>query len=205
MAVQKMAQKKKIKKWIGNITTGLLILVFLMVATFVVSSKMSGGAPKVFGYELLNVLSGSMEPTIKTGSIIAIQPDRDFTKLQEGNIITYRSVDDPNVLITHRILEVQNVGDSFQYVTMGDNNDGKDPVAIPASNVVGLYSGFTIPLLGYVFAFVKSKAGIVSLIIIPGALLILWQMVSVWRMISKLDEDKRPTSSNKVEETYEKV
>lgn len=32
------------------------------------------GEPQVFGYQLKTVLSGSMEPEIKTGSIIAVKP-----------------------------------------------------------------------------------------------------------------------------------
>src|SRR5690606_4178542 len=161
-----------LKKWINNIVSILLIAVILLMVFFLVSSKFSGGTPKVFGKELLTVLSGSMEPSIKTGSIIAITPTEDPTKYKEGDILTYRSLDDPNVFITHRVLEVQEIDSSIYYITKGDNNDAKDTSPIPANNVVGEYADFTMPFVGYILDFVKSKIGTVLVIIVPGVLLI---------------------------------
>lgn len=157
---------------------------------FVISSKISGGPPQVFGYQIMKVLSGSMEPTIDTGSIIAIKPIEEKNHLKAGTVITYHSVDNPDVLITHRIVDVQKSNGMVSYITKGDNNDSKDAAAVPAQNIIGVYSGFTIPWMGYFFTFVQSKAGVVTLIIIPGIILILSQLFSIFRSISKLDENK---------------
>ncbi|WP_449536946.1 signal peptidase I SipW [Ferdinandcohnia sp. Marseille-Q9671] len=183
-----------LKKWINNVVSVLLIAVILLMVFFLVSSKISGGTPKVFGKELLTVLSGSMEPAIQTGSIIAITPTEDSTIYKEGDVITYRSLDDPNVLITHRIMEVQEVDSSIQYITKGDNNDAKDTSPIPSSNVVGEYTDFTIPFVGYILDFVKSKIGTVLVIIVPGILLIGYAAFSVWRAIASM-EDSEPEST----------
>lgn len=180
-----------IKKWINNIVSTILIAVILLMVFFLVSSKLSGGGPKVFGKELLTVLSGSMEPGIKTGSIIAITPVDDPTSYQKGDVITYKSLDNPNVLITHRIVEVQEQDSTVQYITKGDNNDAIDTSPIPASNVVGKYADFTIPFVGYILDFVKSKLGTILIIIIPGILLIGYAAVSVFRAIASM-EDTEP-------------
>lgn len=181
----------KWRLWINRITTGLLILIVAIMMAFVISSKVSGGAPKIFGYEMMTVLSGSMEPKIHTGSVIAVQPTKDVTHFKVGDVITFRAQDDNNILITHRIKEVQQInGGGVQYITQGDANDSQDPKPVAASRVVGEYANFTIPLLGYILAFAKSKAGLVTLVIIPGALLIVWQMISLWTAILKSEKEK---------------
>jgi signal peptidase len=137
-----------------------------------------------------------MEPAIKTGSIIALQPVTDSSSFKKGDVITFHSVEDPNKLITHRILEVQQVGAGVQYITKGDNNDAKDPKPIPSSHVVGKYTGFTIPYVGILLTFAKSKIGIALLLIVPGFLLIVSQLLSLWRSITSMENDEKPVKGN---------
>lgn len=181
----------KIKTWISNIISVVLVAMMFLSIFFIISSKMSGGKPTVFGYELMTVLSGSMEPSIKTGSIIAVKPISTPDKCQVGDVVTYKSLDDPNILITHRIIKVENSGDSIQYITKGDNNDSEDHKAIPSSNVVGIYANFTVPGLGYMFNFIKSKNGILFILIIPGVLLIISQLIGMWRAVIKMEEKEK--------------
>lgn len=189
--------KDKVKKWINNTVSIILIGIVCIMVFFLISSKISGGGPQVFGKELLTVLSGSMEPGIKTGSLIAISPTENPNAYHAGDIITYKSIDDPNVLITHRVVEVQEVDSSIQYITKGDNNDAIDTTPIPAINVIGSYTGVTIPFIGYFFDFVKSKVGTVLFIIVPGLLLIGYATVSVWRAIASMEDDPKPEASSK--------
>jgi signal peptidase I len=186
---------KNTKKWINRISSiiiyGLLVCMVLMV----ISSKMSGGTPKVFGHELMTVLSGSMEPGIKTGSIISVTPVSDPGKFKKGDVITFKASDAPDKLITHRIIDVQKVNSSVQYITKGDNNDAKDPTPVPATNVVAQYDNFTIPYVGYLLSFVKSKMGAVLMLIVPGVLMMVWSIISIWKAISSIDPKKEnPTA-----------
>ncbi|WP_132370852.1 signal peptidase I SipW [Melghiribacillus thermohalophilus] len=181
---------KKARKWIGRIITYTLMTVLVIMLFFVITSKLSGGPPQVFGYQIMKVLSGSMEPTIDTGSLIAVKPVSNTEKLDEGTVITYQSIDNPDVLITHRIVEVQESDGTISYMTKGDNNDSRDAVAVPSENVVGVFSGFTIPWLGYFFTFVQSKMGIVMFIIVPGVILILSQIYNIFKSIGRLNGDK---------------
>jgi signal peptidase len=186
----------KLKKWISRITSLIIYGILICMIFLVVSSKLAGGSPKVFGYELMTVLSGSMEPGIHTGSIIAIKPVEDPTKFKKGDVITFKASDDPNKLITHRIIEVQKVDSTVQYITKGDNNDAKDPSPVTAGNVVGKYVGFTIPFVGYALDFIRSKTGAVLLLIVPGILMIVWSVISVWRAIKELETSKENTASS---------
>ncbi|KRE51289.1 signal peptidase I SipW [Paenibacillus sp. Soil522] len=187
----------KIKTIINGTITTILVIALVLALFFVITSKLNGGKPKIAGYEIMTVLSGSMEPGIHTGSIIAIKPDIDKNGLAEGDVITYRSLENPNMLITHRILEVQKSGNEVQYLTKGDANDVEDPKPIPASYIVGQYAGFTVPYFGFISDFMKSKVGIIALMIIPGLLLVLSQIYGMWKMISRMDETRTPEANDK--------
>ncbi|ANE46890.1 hypothetical protein SY83_12060 [Paenibacillus swuensis] len=181
---------RRIAKVFSNLITILLVLLFTVVIVFSVSSRISGGAPQLLGYEIMTVLSGSMEPGIQTGSVIALKPVENAEGFKSGDVITFRSPEDQNIIITHRIQEVQSVNGAVQYITKGDNNDAQDAQPIPSDHIIASYVNFTIPWLGYLFTFIKSTAGVVLLMIVPGALLILWQMANLYRTISRMEDTK---------------
>jgi signal peptidase len=183
------------KKWINRALNVSFIAIILLVVFVIISTKVSGGEPNLFGYELKMVLSGSMEPAIKTGSVIAVKPVTDPNVFQVGDVITYHAMDDYTILITHRIVEVINDGSGVKYVTKGDSNDAIDPTPIPANHVAAHYVNFTIPYMGFLIEFAKSKVGIVMLVILPGILLILSQIVSIWRTITSMGEDEKAEST----------
>ena len=72
--LRRVTSLKKALKIFSNLITAVLFINLILMAFLVVSSKASGGEPQAFGYQLKTVLSGSMEPTFKTGSIIAVKP-----------------------------------------------------------------------------------------------------------------------------------
>ncbi|MGN7300061.1 signal peptidase I SipW [Fredinandcohnia aciditolerans] len=192
-----MNKKKVIKKWINHIVTSLLVLLLIGVAALVVSNKISGGEPTIFGYQLKTVLSGSMEPGIKTGSIIAVKTGGDMTRFKEGDVITFMEEDEK--LITHRITEVLKNENQVMYKTKGDNNNTEDINPVLAQNVVAEYRGLTIPYLGYFADFASSKNGTIILMIVPGVLIFLYSIFSLWRTISKIDISNK--TKDAIEET----
>ncbi|MDQ1001881.1 signal peptidase [Neobacillus niacini] len=181
---------KTFKKWANRISSIIIYGLLICMIFLVISSKMAGGTPKVFGHEIMTVLSGSMEPGIKTGSIIAIKPVNDPTNFKKGDVITFKASDDPNKLITHRIIDVQKVDSTVQYITKGDNNDAKDPSPVGPGSIVGEYNGFTIPLVGKLMSFIQSKTGAIYLLIVPGVLMVLWSVFSIWRAITQMESKK---------------
>ncbi|MDN3016813.1 signal peptidase I [Paenibacillus sp. BSR1-1] len=182
---------KSLKKWASRISSVIIYGLLICMIIAVISAKINGGTPKVFGYEIMTVLSGSMEPGIKTGSIIAVKPVSAPTNFKKGDVITFKAADNPNTLITHRIIDVQKVDTTVQYITKGDNNDSKDPSPVTAGNVVAEYKGFTIPIIGKIMAFIQSKTGAIYLLIVPGVLMVLWSVFSIWRAISKIETKKQ--------------
>lgn len=184
----------KVKKWVSNIVTSILFLTLISTAIIVISSKASGGEPQVMGYQLKTVLSGSMEPGIKTGSIIAIKPGGDMMRFKKGDVLTFKESE--NKLITHRVLEVKGTGENTQYITKGDNNDAADLEPVLAANVVGEYNGFTIPYIGYLLNAAQSKMGSALLLILPGILLLMYSAVTIWKAIKEVEVPKETTTTS---------
>jgi signal peptidase I len=184
----------KIKKWVSTIVTTILFLTLIFTAAVVISSKASGGEPSVLGYQLKTVLSGSMEPGIKTGSIIAIKPGGDMTRFQKDDVITFKVSNDK--LITHRVTDVKGTGKNTQYITKGDNNNAADLDPVLAANVVGEYNGFTIPYIGYLLNAAQSKIGSALLLMLPGVLLLLYSAITIWKAIKEVEVNKEATTSS---------
>lgn len=170
---------------VSNLITLLLFLLLVFMLFLVISSRAAGGEPEVFGYQLKTVLSGSMEPGIKTGSIIAVKPGGDMTRFKEGDVITFKQ--DEHILVTHRVTDVIKSGEHTMYKTKGDNNQTEDLNPVLSENVVAEYFGFTIPYVGYFIDFAKSKNGSALLLFLPGLLLIGYAAVTIWQVISSID------------------
>ncbi|WP_273130087.1 signal peptidase I SipW [Bacillus weihaiensis] len=181
------------KKLASNMVTGVLFFALILMVFVVVTSKASGGEPQIFGYQLKTVLSGSMEPGIKTGSIIAVKPGGDMSRFSEGDVITFKQ--EENVLVTHRITETIKNGNQVMYRTKGDNNDSEDMEPVLSENVVAEYNGFTIPYVGYFMDFTNSKNG-AFLFIIPGILLAIYSAFTIWSAISQIEALNKKDSSN---------
>ena len=184
MRAKKKRKNEKIMKWLNNIVTGILMLLLISVATLVVISKASGGEPQIFGYQLKTVLSGSMEPGIQTGSIIAVKLAEDKNSFKKGDVITFQAEED--ILITHRITEVVKSGDSVLYRTKGDNNNAEDMNPVLSENVVAIYTDFTVPYVGYFINFTQSKNGAL-LLLIPGFLLLIYSSFTIWKVLSIIE------------------
>ena len=182
-------KKRKIMKWVNRIVTSILMVLLIGVALLVLSTKLSGGDPEVFGYKLKTVLSGSMEPGIQTGSVIAVKTITDGSNFKEGDVITFMEEEDK--LITHRITAISTTEGGVLYTTKGDNNNAADRNPVLAENVVGLYSGFTIPLVGYLVNFSQSQNGSIVFLILPGVIMLGYAALTIWRALKELeDKDK---------------
>lgn len=185
---------KNVKKIVSGLTTTVLFLVLIVMVIAVISSKASGGEPSFFGYQLKPVFSGSMEPTFMTGSIIAVKPVEDPTSLKKDDVITFMESQDK--LVTHRIIEVIGNGESTMFRTKGDNVESPDSNPVLANNVVGKYSGITIPYAGYFMDFAKSAKGAIILLVLPGVLLLIYSAVSIFKGLKEIEKATRKTEND---------
>lgn len=150
-----------------------VIVLLVVVGVFVVQAF-----PCLIGSDYaLTVQSGSMEPAIKTGSIVFVQ-EAEPEQIEEGDVITY--YDDGRNLITHRVIEVHRADTSMRLVTKGDNNENRDPEPVYRDEVVGK-AQFSVPLIGYVVAFGQTRLGWLTMVIVPTFLLVLNEIYGLYR------------------------
>ncbi len=186
-------------KIFGQIIFYLLLALFVILLIFGVASRIYGGGPAIFGQRMLIVMSGSMEPKIHTGSVIFDNPNFQISSLKVGNIITFKPPTNPNILITHRIYRVVKQNGQEGFMTKGDANAVQDGWVVPTKNIVATYDHLTIPYLGYYLEFIKTKMGLAMVLIIPGAFLIVSQILSLTRILRKETLEKKNTVEIKTE------
>lgn len=188
---------RKTLKVFSNIVTVVLFINLILIVCLVISSKASGGEPQIFGYQVKTVLSGSMEPTFMTGSVIAVKPlnQEESKSLAKDDIITFQTADD--MLITHRVMDVVKSGDQVMYETKGDNNNAPDLDLVLSDNVRGQYANFTVPYIGYFFNFSQSKAGSAILMVVPGLLLLGYASYTIYTTLRELDSKVKKADNEK--------
>lgn len=113
--------------------------------------------PNFMGYEIYNVVSGSMEPTVPVGSIIYVK-EIDPVEIKQGDIIAFQSGDS---VIMHRVVDNKIVEGTF--TTKGDANNGEDMGDVPYENLIGIVVRH-IPTLGQLLILFGSTFGRICMI-----------------------------------------
>lgn len=155
-----MDKKRVLKVW--NAVNGVLIGLAVLLAIALVGVRL-------VGLDIYVVLSGSMEPEYKTGSVIYVK-EINPEDLEVRDVITYRL--DEDTIATHRIIEVTEKDGQTAFRTKGDANELEDAAVVMASQVVGT-PVFTIPYLGYLVAYIHSTSGRYATIAAGATLLLL--------------------------------
>lgn len=111
--------------------------------------------PRVIGYELYTVVSGSMEPDIPVGSLVYIRGEAP-EDVKEEEVIAFYGAKDSNAIITHRVVENRVVMGEF--ITKGDANQTNDMNPIPYDNFIGKVV-LDLPVIGHVAQAITSLEG----------------------------------------------
>lgn len=143
--------------------------------------------PMAFGYQGFVVLSGSMEPAIGTGDAVMVDS---IAPLQAriGDVVTFRSPDDPARTITHRVVSMTATAGTVKFVTKGDANTGVERWSVPADGTIGRVE-FRVPKLGYLTNVIGSRYGRFVFLVIPALLLGVMEVRRIWRPAEKGPDD----------------
>ena len=138
-------------KKIWNVVSSILVALVVLLALLLVGARL-------VGLQVFVVLSGSMEPTYHTGSLIYVKKVDPYT-IQEGQPITFMMTE--TTVATHRVVGI--VPDEedptvIRFRTKGDANDAEDGGLVHYKNVIGR-PVFSIPYLGYVADYIQHPPG----------------------------------------------
>lgn len=151
---------KIVKKVVLIILSILLALLFTYnVYAFVCRKIFKKSFATINGYATLEVVTGSMEPTLQVGDIIII--DTKVKDYKKGNIVTFLDTD--GTYVTHRLLSIN----EKEMVTKGDHNNTQDKPADP-KQLVGKYV-FKIKKGQKIFSSLKNPL-VIILILVNGIL-----------------------------------
>lgn len=184
---------KKIAKIFKYIVNTILVLLVLL-GVFVVFSFV----PFPGNYKVFTVQSGSMEPTIHTGSLIFVKPMADYNI---DDIITKRTTD-PKVTITHRIVSKEELQGKIAFETKGDANNAPDGEKFTKEGIIGKMIA-KIPFLGYPVGYAKTTPGLILLIVIPAVIIIYDEMNKIKDEIKKLMKNRKKKNEDVIKEIEE--
>lgn len=162
--------------------TLLTISVFILLP-FVVFTLLTSKTTLLSGIKSYVVVSGSMEPTIPTGSIIYTNKIDFYSK---GDVIAYEK---ENRTISHRVLGIEGIGNELYYSTKGDANDSADSDLVSRSEIVGK-TFFFVPYLGKIVMAFKTPLGFALGIVLPALLFIFMELWNIKKEIEKSTEKK---------------
>lgn len=182
----------------------VFFIVFILLMIFLMSS---GKHISIAGYQVLRVLTSSMEPTISENTCIIIKkvPVED---LKVGDVITFTS-DDPQIqglYNTHRIHDIVEENGETLYVTKGDAIDAVDAYPVHQDQVAGIYVR-ELPagrLLGKCFVALSDNRVYFLVIMLPLMLCLMsyfWQIMGIFRKSDEeLEEDEDEEAQEAISE-----
>ena len=165
MKREKRTKRRKVKRGrlrllMNLIGTVLLVVVILLCIPVTV--------PRIFGYQVYNVISGSMEPAIPTGSLVyakSVEP----ADVETDDVIVFYGSADTGAIITHRVVENHKV--SGEFITKGDANEENDPLPVDYDYLLGEVS-LSVPYLGEILAMLVTVHGKIAVVCMIGAAVI---------------------------------
>lgn len=217
---------KKLNIIFNIISCVFFAICFLVLILILTAKKTNDGALSLFQHQFRLVISPSMEKCEQTDvskftikdipvrSMViveevpkeSIKRDLWFSKLEVGDVLTFRYVYTKQETITHRIvkiiekpsggwifhLEGDNKADSGTVLTQIIDTSEEDSPNYVIGKVVGV-SRF----LGYIMFVLKQPVGLICVIIIPCSIIIIWQIL---RIVFAFTSDAKQKKDKEIEE-----
>ena len=189
-----------------SILRDIAFVIFVLAICGMIFIMSTGKHFSIAGYQVLRVLTSSMEPAIAENTCIIIK-EYPVEQLKVGDIITFTS-DDPQIqgyYNTHRIHEIVEENGETLYITKGDAGSAIDAYPVHQDQVAGIFvrelpGGRTI---GKFFVALSDNRIYFLVVMLPLTLCLLsyfWQIVG---MVTGRyddedeDEDEEPDDDSK--------
>jgi signal peptidase len=172
--------KTKIES-IANIIFSIGYYAFMVLVVSLAVLLAVSAFPVPGNYKVKIVQSGSMEPSIKTGSIVVIRPE---TSYAVGDVVTFGRDTKVDVPTTHRIVEMRTESGQYVFKTKGDANKDADVAEVRQPEIIGKVL-LDVPYLGFLLDFAKKPIGFALLVILPATMIVFDEVRTIWMEITK--------------------
>ena len=166
--------------------------IFYAVIFLVIALLLFALFPIKGNYQIKIVKSGSMEPSIRVGSIVVIKPSTNYTV---GDVVTFGKDTKTDIPTTHRIISSRAQNGVIMFTTKGDANEDNDTTEIKQNDVHGKVL-FDVPFFGYIIDLARKPLGFAVLIILPAIIVIYDEGMKIFREIKKMRLKKRQNMQN---------
>ena len=173
----------------------IFILAVLIVLTFVLFGmfKNSNSAPKLFGYRVYVVDNNRMAPRIPEGAAVFVEEGA-LPDPQSQSVILCR-IDSQLWVIGFVGTEVTESGET-SYLVKYDNATDDKTWGIKQSDIIGV-ARTQDKFFGGVIRFASSKAGMMTIVIIPCLIVIIYEVVMLILSRNGVGREDRPSSTKK--------
>lgn len=165
----------KISKFIVSTIKFVFIAIIVIYIGFTAMQRLSGNK-SIFGWRVFTVATGSMIGVYDINDVIAVK-DFDSNKLKVGDDIAYLGTRGglEGLIVTHRIIKVEDTENGKVFVTKGVNSNNSDP-SITSSQILGKVTG-KIPIVTQINHIIKTQVGFFSLVFCPLVLIIVLEVL----------------------------
>lgn len=131
--------RKRSVKVAGQIIFLSVVLLLSTAIVFIQIARSKGDIPHLLGFQLYVIESGSMEPTLRVGTVILCRKPKNAESLAENDIVTFKSLSGP--IVTHRIVGiVTGENGHIAFRTKGDNpHNSIDRELLTPDRVLGVF------------------------------------------------------------------
>ena len=169
---------KKLLNILANTVLAFFMLLFLAVIM----------VPHFTGLTIEPILSGSMEPQIKTGALVAISKTNPET-IREGDIISFW-VKGTDLPVCHRVIKIVKTETGYGFITKGDANEEADSWVVGPHDVIGELT-HNLTGVGYMTQFIKTSGGFMWLLVAPAGVIAFLEARKIFA--ASQTKRKRPT------------
>ncbi len=159
----------RLSRWLCN---ALLVAIVVTCALLAL--------PRLLGYEMLTIHSGSMSEMAPVGSLVVSKPLA-ADDVRVGDVVRVRvegeGVATPSVL--HRVIELTRRDGEIVVRTKGDSNPKPDPTLYVLSGNTST-PVLVVPYAGRVLVFAQTPLGWMTAIALPATLVLWLQLKSIW-------------------------
>lgn len=122
-------KKKRLLHIIWSILSKIITVLIIFICIIIVIQKVSNNKESFLGYRIFKVQTGSMIPKYKVGDVILVR-EKDIDKIKVGDDVTYlgEASSVKGMLITHRVIDIEEIDGQKAFHTKGIANNLEDPV-----------------------------------------------------------------------------
>lgn len=147
---------RKTFKILWDIIVKLVTLLIVLISLIIIVQKVTNNKESFFGYRIFRLQTGSMIPKYQIGDVILVKK-QDVDKIKVGDDVTYlgESSSVKGILITHRVIDIQEVDGKKEFHTQGIANNLEDPV-VHGNQINGVVQ-FKMPILTLLCKLLNNK------------------------------------------------